>query len=132
MKFYVSRILIHCSVFTLLCLLVLCATESFLDSSAKRLCLSAISIAAICNGIGEYVVIRFARNREKSSLFKIFVVRTVKFLCYLLLTLPLVWDRFSLGENYKLCYGLMIVGLFFVYILVEITYFACVEKQSRE
>lgn len=130
MKFVFLRILIHCSVFTLLSILTLIVPDTFLCVNAKQLFLSVISIVALCNGIGEFVLFRFARTKDKSSIFKIMIVRTSKFLCYLLLTLPLIWDRFPLAAEYTIYYGLLIVGLFFIYIFVEITYFAYVEKQG--
>ena len=96
MKLYVCRIVTHCTLFMVLCMAILFAPETLLVGQWKTGALTVVSIVALFNGICEYAFVRLTKSQEKSSLFKIMVIRTLKFLCYLLLTLPLIGDIFAL------------------------------------
>ena len=130
MKFYVWRIVTHCTLFMVLCMAILFAPETLLVGQWKAGALTVVSIVALFNGICEYAFARLANSQEKASLFKIMVIRTLKFLCYLLLTLPLVVNVFALPNENKVYYGLFIVALFFLYLFVEFTYFVRITKQK--
>lgn len=130
MKLYVWRIVTHCTLFMVLCMAILFAPETLLVGQWKAGALTVISIVALFNGICEYAFVRLTKSQEKSSLFKIMVIRTVKFLCYLLLTLPLIGNIFALPNENKVYYGLFIVALFFLYLFVEFTYFVRITKQK--
>ena len=109
---------------------ILFAPDALLVGQWKAGALTVVSIVALFNGICEYAFARWANSQEKASLFKIMVIRTLKFLCYLLLTLPLIVDMFALPNENKIYYGLFIVALFFLYLFMEITYFVCKTKQK--
>lgn len=128
MKFFLSRCIVHCTIFVLLCLTAILLPNNTFSGNWKAVTLTVVSMFAIINGLGEIAFARFARKRDSSGAFKIMVIRTIKFLLYLCMTLPLVWDVFCLPEQNKLYYGLLIVVLFFLYVIVEFSYFAGKEK----
>ncbi|MCR4801255.1 MAG: hypothetical protein K5860_12180 [Bacteroidales bacterium] len=84
--------------------------------------LSLIAIFALLNGAGEIAFALLTQKNDKSSMFKIIVIRTLKFLCYLICTLPLLLFP-DMSKDYKLFYGVLIVVLFLLYCLIEFSYF---------
>lgn len=119
MRFFISRICIHFVVF-LLSLLFLYFSKNF-DYTTSLL----ISIVAGVNIIGEFAFAIFVKGDKKDCVLKIMAIRTTKFLCYLVLTLPFV--LFAEPAN-KLFDGVLLVILFFVYAGVEFSYF----KMNKE
>lgn len=119
MNLLLSRACIHAALF-----IVFCAIAFALPCSEWRQgVLTIISVFALINVFGEIAFALFTNGKDKSSLSKILLIRSIKFLCYLILTLPLIGvGNIFQGDN-KLLFGLVIVGLFFIYTIVEFTFF---------
>lgn len=121
MKYVLGRILLHLTTFTCL-VLVSCLLHSKWQMPHLKFSLSLIAIFALLNGAGEIAFALLTQKNDKSSMFKIIVIRTLKFLCYLICTLPLLLFP-DMSKDYKLFYGMLIVVLFFLYCLIEFSYF---------
>ena len=121
MKFVLSRILIHLTTFTCL-VIILYFLHTKWQMPHLNLSLTLVAVFALLNGAGEIAFALLTRKNDKSSMFKIIVIRTLKFLCYLICTLPLILFP-DLSKEYKLFYGVLIIVLFFLYCLIEFSYF---------
>ena len=121
MKFVLSRILIHLTTFTCF-VIILYFLHTKWQMSHLNFSLTHVAVFALLNGAGEIAFALLTRKNDKSSMFKIIVIRTLKFLCYLICTLPLLLFP-DLSNEYKLFYGVLIIVLFFLYCLIEFSYF---------
>lgn len=121
MKYVLGRILLHLTTFTCL-VLVSCLLHSKWQMPHLNFSLSLIAIFALLNGAGEIAFALLTQKNNKSSMFKIIVIRALKFLCYLICTLPLLLFP-DMSKDYKLFYGVLIVVLFLLYCLIEFSYF---------
>lgn len=127
MNFFLRRATIHC--FTYAILFFLGITLS--PKETLRYTLTLISAFSIVNMLGELAFAFLTKKQDKSSMFKIIVIRTIKFLCYLFLTIPLLWFDEVSSKEIKLFYGLFIVGLFFLYVFIEFSFFSSREKMQK-
>lgn len=121
MKFILNRFLVHLTTFTCL-VIALCFLHTKWQMPHLNVSLTLVTVFALLNGAGEIAFAVLTKKNNKSSMFKIIVIRTLKFLCYLICTLPLILFP-DLSKEYKLFYGVLIIVLFFLYCLIEFSYF---------
>ena len=121
MKFVLSRILIHLTTFTCF-VIILYFLHTKWQMSHLNFSLTLVAVFALLNGAGEIAFALLTRKNDKSSMFKIIVIRTLKFLCYLICTLPLLLFP-DLSNEYKIFYAVLLIVLFFLYCLIEFSYF---------
>lgn len=131
MKFFLRRALLHCSLFVVLILIVLGIVSHFSDELYRNVLGTAttiISAFALINIFGEIAFTICMNQDDKSNLFKIMVIRTTKFLLYLILTIPFVWFL----DNNKTFFGLLIVSLFMIYVIIEFSFFRNFKSQAKK
>lgn len=117
MKILLSRALLHGGIFIVIVSLLLlsCDTESYVFHSS--IIISAI-IAGI-NLLGEIAHILIPSSTAKSKIYKTLFITSVEFLGYLILTIPFVLK----AQSDEKILGLYIIGMFFLYAIVEFLFF---------
>ena len=128
MNFFLGRILLHLTAFTSL-VIVLCFLHTKLQMPHLNYSLGLVSVFALLNAASEISFTLLTQKSDKSSMFKIIIIRAIKFLCYLVCMLPLLLFPDTSNE-YKLFYGILIVVLFFLYCIVEFSYFKKKEQHN--
>ncbi len=117
MRILLSRALLHCGIFIVIVssLFLTCDSESYLFRSA----ITISTIVAAINLIGEIVHVLIPTPTEKAKIFKTLFVTSAEFLGYLILTIPFVLR----AQSDKEILGLYIIGIFFLYAIVEFLFF---------
>ncbi len=131
MNFFLRRALFHITLFIVLILGILTIAKHFSEEfywSVFGIAIPTISAFALINLFGEIAFVVCLKKQDKSSLFKILVIRTIKFILYLILTIPFVW----FFKDIKTFHGLLIVCLFVIYVIVEFSFFRNFERLKKK
>lgn len=131
MNFFLRRALLHITLFIVLLLGVLTIAKHYPETfywSVFGTAPTIISAFALINLFGEIAFVICLKKEDKSSLFKILVIRTIKFLLYLALTIPFLW----FVDKDKTFFGLLIVCLFVIYVMVEFSFFRNFERRRKK
>lgn len=127
MKLFISRLSIHICAFLIITIVFMLLTKNLFGASDRfwsvfsGLIYFIIPICAVINICGEIAFVVFVNKNNKESTFKVLTIRSVKFLCYLILVLVsmLVFKDFE----EKSFIGVSIVILYFIYAIIEFFYF---------
>ena len=127
MNFFIARAVLHCLTYAVLFFLALLLSPQ----DSLKYSITIISAFAIVNMASELAFYFLTKKQDKSSMFKVIVIRAIKFLCYLFLTIPLLWFNEVFTQEIKIFYCLFIVGLFFLYVFIEFSFFSSREKMQK-
>lgn len=134
MKFFLRRALLHCTLFIVLISSVLLIASRFPEEvywTIFGVATVIISAFALINIFGELAFAVCTKTQDKSSLFKIIVIRTIKFLCYLIMTLPVSYVCKQNESVLPLFFAILMIVLFFIYVIVEFSFFKRRTKNSE-
>ena len=124
MKIPIARLVIHSFTALMLFLGTYFLYIKALHAFSLPLAFSIFSIFGILNAITEWYYFKIHAAEKQSYLFKVIILRGFKFLFYLILTLVVI----KVHSQNQTFFGLFIVALFFLYTVLEFTFFIKYKK----
>jgi hypothetical protein len=116
---YIARIIINSIVALLLFIGITILHSSHHIEFSLQNALTIIAIFGFIQGFSEWYYISIQEDDKKTFMVKVIILRGFKFLLYLILALAAI----KLSSTNQKFYGLFIVLLFFIYTIVEFSYF---------